>query len=147
MIDRQEVEDGEQEDTVNNGEEKTTGRESRTESERQERWRDEGDGSLADDEDEDDDAHRMSFAFTPLVKIVNKTDEKQTECYDVRPDDVGAVNFKADDVGPDDVNTHWGTAKQSRENLDCLSNFIHLIYNVMCDESYECVGNERSAVR
>ncbi|XP_053092789.1 uncharacterized protein tmem79a isoform X2 [Pangasianodon hypophthalmus] len=138
MNERQEVENREQEETVYDSEERTTGLESRTESERQldvgqERWRDDGDGSLADDEDEDDDdddddGHRMSFVFTPLVKIVRKTAEIPKECHDIRADDVRADDVRADDVRADDVraddvraddvrandvNTHMENTKQS----------------------------------
>ncbi|KAM9496541.1 transmembrane protein 79 isoform 1-T3 [Clarias gariepinus] len=99
------------EEAVKDSEEWTASLESRTESERQldggqERWRDE-DGSLADDEDDgddnddddDDDGPRMSFS--PLVTVVRKTAEKQTERCDVRDGD---------------VTTPWGNTKQSPQS-------------------------------
>ncbi|KAB5515553.1 hypothetical protein PHYPO_G00249190 [Pangasianodon hypophthalmus] len=151
MNERQEVENREQEETVYDSEERTTGLESRTESERQldvgqERWRDDGDGSLADDEDEDDDdddddGHRMSFVFTPLVKIVRKTAEIPKECHDIRADDVRADDVRADDVRADDVrandvNTHMENTKQSpRARCVCcgemMSSFAFLLAGVV----------------
>ncbi|XP_058264477.1 uncharacterized protein tmem79a isoform X3 [Hemibagrus wyckioides] len=84
MNERQGVISTGQEETV----ESKTSRESRTASEReldrQERGRDDEDGTLADDED---DGHRMSSVFTPLVKVVRKSSDKQMES-DVRADDV-----------------------------------------------------------
>ncbi|KAK3526481.1 hypothetical protein QTP70_029646 [Hemibagrus guttatus] len=92
-----------QEETV----ERKTSQESRTEGELegQERGRDEEDGALADDEDEDDDGHRMSSVITPLVKIVRKTAEKQTESSDVR----------AGDVRADGVSMHWENTKHEHD--------------------------------
>ncbi|KAF7702575.1 uncharacterized protein tmem79a [Silurus meridionalis] len=117
-------------------EERTTGRESRTESERQDRWSDKGDGSLADDEDEDDDdiddddGYGRSFAFIPLVKIVTKKDEKQTEgdgdvsgvdtCGgdvlggDVLGGDTRGGDTGGEDVRNGDVSTNWENTKQTR---------------------------------
>lgn len=147
MNERQEVENGDEE-RLDDREERTTGQESKTESERQldggqETWRDEGDGSLADDEDEgddDDDGHAMSFAFTPLVKIVRKTAEKQMECNEVGVDYLKATDVSIDDVSVDyvkasDVRTHWENTKQSPQSREqklslfvCnLSIFLNLI--------------------
>ncbi|MCJ8750136.1 hypothetical protein PDJAM_G00259050 [Pangasius djambal] len=139
MNERQEVENREQEETVYDSEERTTGLESRTESERQldvgqERWRDDGDGSLADDEDEDDDdddGHGTSFAFTPLVKIVRKTAEIPKECHDVRADDV-----RADDVRADDVSTHLENTKQNLQRRcvccgEMMSSIVFLLAGVV----------------
>ncbi|KAI5100930.1 transmembrane protein 79 [Silurus meridionalis] len=89
-------------------EERTTGRESRTESERQDR----------------------SFAFIPLVKIVTKKDEKQTEgdgdvsgvdtCGgdvlggDVLGGDTRGGDTGGEDVRNGDVSTNWENTKQTR---------------------------------
>ncbi|GAA6069159.1 transmembrane protein 79, partial [Tachysurus ichikawai] len=111
MNERQEVITREQKETVKDVVERTTGRESRTESERQldrgqETWREEGDGQLADDDD--DDGHRMSSVFSPLVKIVRKTDEKQTESFVLR----------AADVRAEDVHMHRDNTKQVPQEHD-----------------------------
>ncbi|TTZ70362.1 Transmembrane protein 79 [Bagarius yarrelli] len=104
----QDITNREKEFTVNDSEGGNTGQESGMKSEKQlkrrpERWRDEGDESLADDEEEedDDDEQRRSSVFVPLVEITRKTVEKQTGCDDVR----------ADDVRADDVITHQEKSK------------------------------------
>ncbi|XP_060771472.1 transmembrane protein 79 [Neoarius graeffei] len=148
MNERQEVENGDEE-RLDDREERSTGQESKTESERQldggqETWRDEGDGSLADDEDEgddDDDGHAMSFAFTPLVKIVRKTAEKQMECDEVGVDYLKATDVSIDDVSVDyvkasDVCTHWENTKQSPQSRcvccgEMMSSVVCLLVGVV----------------
>lgn len=88
--------DREKEVTVNDSEGGNTSQERRMKSEKQlkrrpERWRDEGDGALADDEEDDDDdmdEEKRSTVSVPLVKILRKTEEEQTGCDDVIADDV-----------------------------------------------------------
>lgn len=126
---RQQVENREREEMVNDSEERSLDWESRTESEgqfngEQRRWRDEADGSLADDEGEDDDdeGHGMSLGFIPLVKIVRKTARNQMDCDDVK------TSGSADDDRTADISTHWENTKlcpRSRKKTSTVYLFVY----------------------